>query len=78
MSGNSGYCNVMGDPTSVKVWAEVKSAAMFVYTAKTTVFTSTPVVFISDHSPNINTTKNQINTPGVLSNTIVFALYMGS
>ena len=31
----SGYCNAMGDPTSVQVWAEVKSAAiclhMFVF-----------------------------------------------
>jgi hypothetical protein len=28
----SGDCNVMGDPTSVKVWAEVKSTAICLYT----------------------------------------------
>ena len=31
-------------------------------------------MFVSDHSPNINTTKNQINTTSVLSNTVVFAV----
>ena len=34
---------------------------------------STPVVFIFDHLPNINATENQINTTGVLVNTVVFA-----
>ena len=35
---------------------------------------TTPRVFILDHSPNINTTKGQINTTGVLFNTLVFAV----
>jgi hypothetical protein len=33
---------------------------------KTTVLSNTPVVIISYHSPSMNTTKNQINTNGVV------------
>ena len=44
------------------------------YIAKTRVLKTTPRVFILDHSPNINTTKGQINTTGVLFNTLVFAV----
>jgi hypothetical protein len=40
------------------------------------VLESTPVVFMSDHSPNIDTTENQINTAGVLPNTDVFAVLL--
>ena len=35
---------------------------------------STPVVFIFDHLSNINAKENQINTAGVLVNTVVFAV----
>jgi len=33
---------------------------------------SAPVVFISDYSPDVFTTNNQINTTGVLVNTVVW------
>ena len=49
---------------------EGKVTKVIEYTAKTKY--TVPAVFILAHSNNINTTKNQINTAGVLVNTAVF------
>ena len=39
----SGFCSVMRDPTSVRVWVEVKRAAMAAFEGVTRVNTSTPL-----------------------------------
>ena len=61
--------------SDLKSWLSAGKGPIFSYTVKTMVLKSTLVVFVSDHSPNINTPKNQINTVSVLSNTVVFVVY---